>query len=47
MSIDENTIDVIPENTETSNNEVESSTNNTNKLNLSNFINIEDFEIEK
>lgn len=42
MSIDENTIDVIPENTETSNNEVESSTNNTNKLNLSNFINSED-----
>ena len=42
MSIDENTIDVIPENTETSNNEVEASTNNTNKLNLSNFINSED-----
>ena len=42
MSIDENTIDVIPENTETSNNEVESSTNNTNKLDLSNFINSED-----
>ena len=42
MSIDENTIDVIPENTEASNNEVESSTNNTNKLNLSNFINSED-----